>query len=156
MTISDEIELAFSWRSKPDVLVSKTTKSNTEIAEVEHFSRMTWHEITCDDLKSNRDAIHHFSSEAFCYFLPGIMQAGINCYNRDLLVYDSLIAVLDRSPGHENWDSHFESRWTLLTIQECTAVQSWIVWLSDGLDCHYSNTYDRCLDTLELLKAKKS
>ena len=44
-------------------------------------------------------------------------------------------------------------RWTLLTINECKAVQEWIIWLSsfDNSPDFMGASFGRALDTIDLL-----
>jgi len=155
MTVIDEIAAAFAHRGAPSKMILESTTSPSEVNDVNHFAGKHWSEITCEDLTIYRDAIHHFSGQAFCFYLPGILIAGIKSGDRHLLVFDSIIDSLDRSPVSENWDSLFLSRWPLLSIEQCSAVQSWIFWLEEGAAGSYENSFDRCLETLELLKSYK-
>lgn len=118
--------------------------SPDELADVLAFQGLDPFSITTAFLRQHYAAVYYFSPEAFCYFLPGILSAGIRESEPDLLVYDALVASLDRSPEPEWWDGWFLDRWPHLTSAECEAVQSWLLWLTefDNLE-YYVNTLDR-------------
>jgi len=152
MNLEEKIQLAFRDRVKPNVLATSTSLFSNEVEEIEAFTSKYWFDISCDDDQIAWGVISHFSGEAFCYFLPGFMLAGIRSNTRNLLVFNHIIGELDRSPNIEYWDSHFVSRWPLLTFDEIIAVQEWLLWYAQSVHDPWGNTYDRCFDTLELLK----
>ncbi len=150
------IREAFATRVMPDVLFSSVQLTEDEIEEVLSFQGKHWSTVTCDQLEAYSYAIYWFSPEAFCYYLPGILSAGIKEKKSDLLVYDSIIRKLDRSPEPAYWDDFFLTRWPLLSAKECEAVQEWVLWLAplESPAC-YENTFSRAFETLDLLKHKK-
>lgn len=156
MDLAEKIESAFAHRNKPKVLSVSTSLSPDEADEINRFTDKLWSELTFDDFKKNYDPLFHFSGEAYCYFLPGFMLAGVRADDRSMLAYDVIVGSLDRSPVTAYWDALFLSRWPLLTMKELVAVQEWVLWLAEEPDDPWGNTYDRCFDTLELLKKQKN
>lgn len=51
--------------------------------------------------------IFWLAPEAFCYYLPGIFSAGIKENKPWLVVNQSLVDMLDRSPDPDAWDDFF-------------------------------------------------
>lgn len=150
------IEHAFSGRSTYDQITSSTQLTKFEQEEVSNFVGKHWSSINSGMLSSCFEVIYWFSPEAFCYFLPGILSAGIKEFKSDLVIYDSIIQMLDRSPNPEYWDEVFIERWTLLSKDECDAVQKWLFWIIDSGSNFDEISINRALDTLELLKTLKS
>jgi len=147
------IREVFANRPMPDVLVSSKQLSEDERKEVMSFQGKHWSAVTCEQLELCHEVVFWFSAKAFCYYLPGILSAGIKENRPDLLVYHSIIEMLDRSLDPTHWDDFFLERWPLLTPKECEAVQEWVLWLA-SLDstAYYDNTFSRALETLDLLK----
>jgi hypothetical protein len=152
-TALDKIAEAFAHRAPPAVLTDSKQLSDFEYDEVMSFNGMRWQDITFSQIEQNPDAVFWFAPEAFCYYLPGILSAGLRENRCDTNAYDSLIGCLDRSPEPDYWDDFFLPRWTLLTVEETAAVAAWARWLEIVQpEAYHANTYDRVQDTLTLLK----
>lgn len=156
MNTIDVIREAFRGRVMPAVMVSSLEVSPEEYREVMILDKRHWSSITCEELDHHHEIVFWLSPMAFCYFLPGIMSAGIKEGRPDLLVNYSIIGMLDRTPEPDYWDSFFVERWPLLSMEECEAVQEWVFWLSSFKDLSfYENSFERALDTLDCLKKAK-
>lgn len=128
-----------------------------ELADAQAFIGKQWADITCDELEEHFEAIYWMQPAAFLYLLPGILLASINENRPDIIVVDSIIGMLDRSPDRKLWDDFFGDRWPLLTRNECEAVQCWTLWLSSIENSSLSqDSLSRAFDTLELLKENVS
>lgn len=146
------IEAAFAGRPQPSVMTDSLQLSDVEYEEAMAFKDVRWQEVTFAQVQRNSDAVFWFAPEAFCYFLPGILAAGLKEGRWDANAYDSLIGMLDRSPEPDNWDDFFLPRWMLLTADEVEAVAAWASWLAEVQpDAFHANTYERVQDTLTLL-----
>jgi hypothetical protein len=153
MNILKTFEDAFRNRTRPGILTVSEQLDPTEYAEVMALSRKHWSEIDCALLEKNFEVTNWLSPKAFCYYLPGICSAGVKENRPNLLIYNSIVSMLDRSPDPQNWDRFFVERWPLLNKDECEAMQQWVLWLSsEGGQYFYDNTLSRALETLELLK----
>lgn len=149
----DIIQEAFAGRAMPETVVSSTQLSDSEHAEAMALAGKPWQALTCDLLEANADVVFWLSPEAFCYYLPGMLSAGIRENRPDLKINDSLIGMLDRSPEPAYWDDFFLARWPRLDARECAAVQEWVRWLARSSPPPvFENTYARAQETLELLK----
>lgn len=145
---------AFAGRTPPSVMSDSRQLSDVEYDEVMSFEGVRWQEIPFDQVERNADAVFWFSPEAFCYYLPGLLAAGLRDNRWDSNAYDALIHMLDRSPEPDNWDDFFRPRWTLLSDAELEAVRAWVRWFeSVQPDAFHDNTYERADDTLTLLQA---
>lgn len=146
------IHSAFANRPPPALLSDSLQLSDTEYAEVMAFDGLDWRDVTFDLVQACADVVFWFAPEAFCYYLPGLMAAGLRENRCDSNAYDALIGCLDRSPEPAYWDDFFLPRWTLLSPEEIEAVSAWATWLAavqpDGFPEH---TYGRVQDTLTLL-----
>jgi hypothetical protein len=150
----DAIKKAFAHRNPPCVLTDSMQLTEGECADVMAFDGMDWRDVTVEQVERCADAVFWFSPEAFCYYLPGILAAGLKSRRSDLSAYDSLIGSLDRSPAPDHWDDFFLPRWPLLSGPEIDAVTAWVRWLEIvEPDQVFENTYQRTRDTLDLLKA---
>lgn len=151
----DKIKQAFANRPAPNVMTDSNQLLDFEYEELMSFEGMRWQDVTFDQIERNSDAVFWFSPEAFCYYLPGFMSAGLQENRTDTNAYDALIGWLDRSPEPDYWDDFFLPRWPLLTAVEIDAVAEWVRWLEIVQpDAFHANTYDRVRDTLTLLKWK--
>lgn len=142
---------AFSSRSMPTVLTTSMQLSDLEYEEVMAFSGKTWEAVTFDMVEGYADAVFWFAPEAFCYYLPGFLAAGLQADRRDSNAYDALIGMLDRSAEPAYWDEFFAERWPLLSADELDAVALWMRWFEEP-DAYFPNTFERVLETLSLLK----
>ncbi len=146
---------AFGERRRPETLIGSDQLSKDELAEVMSFSGKHWSEVTCETLAENHGAVFWFSPEAFCFYLPGILSCGVAAERPDLLAYDAILGMLDRSPEPAYWDDFFLARWPLLGVEECAACQAWLRWLASvGADLHRESSVFRALETLDLLKTR--
>jgi len=152
----DQIARAFADRTPPTLLTDSKQLSDVEYDEVMSFESMRWQDVTFDQIERNSDAVFWFSPEAFCYFLPGLMLAGLKENRVDANCYDALIGMLDRSAEPDSWDDFFQPRWPLLTVAQVDAVTAWAKWLqSVQPDAFHSNTFERVGNTLALLAERR-
>ena len=146
---------AFADRGRPAVLTDSKQLSDSEYAEVLAYDGMGWRDLSFAQVEANPDAVFWFAPEAFRYYLPGVLAAGLRENRWDANTYDSLIGMLDRSPEPEYWDDFFLPRWTLLSAAELDSVAAWVRWLEAiEPDSFRHNTYERVHDTLSLLKER--
>lgn len=157
-TAANAIELiqsAFSDRAPPKEMTDSKQISDSEYAEVMSFEGLKWQEVSVSLVAQAPDAVFWFSPEAFCYYLPGVLTAGLRAQRSDLLYFDSLIGCLDRSPEPDYWDDFFYPRFTLLSAKEIDAVAAWAHWMEvvepEG---YHEFTYQRVQGTLELLRQR--
>ena len=144
---------AFSNRARPLEMTDSKQLSDIEYAEVISFEGLNWQDVPFTQVEQCADAVFWFAPEAFCYYLPGIMAAGLRENRWDSNAYDSLIGCLDRSPEPKYWDDFFAPRWLLLTAAELDAVAAWVGWLELVMpDAFHGNSYERVHDTLNLLR----
>ncbi|MEZ5930903.1 MAG: hypothetical protein R3F54_02955 [Alphaproteobacteria bacterium] len=149
----DLIEKAFAERRPPAVMSDSKQLSDVEHDEVMSFQELDWREVGFDLVERSADAVFWFSPEAFCYYLPGLLAAGIRAGRTDSNAYDALVGMLDRSPEPDYWDDFFRPRWTLLTSEEIDAVSAWIDWLAlKAPDLAGGDVRTRLQDTLTLLR----
>lgn len=153
--ISEDLDLiarAFADRTQPVTMTDSLQLSDVEFDEVMSFEGMDWRDVDFDQVEQQADAVFWFSPEAFCYYLPGLLSAGMKESRCDSNAYDALIGMLDRSPEPDYWDDFFAPRWRLLSVAEIDAVGAWVRWLKQRLpDAFLPGTYDRVDDTLTLL-----
>ena len=148
------IDTAFADRPPPSEMTNSMQLSDIEYEEVMSFEGLRWQDVAFDQVEKNADAVFWFSPEAFCYYLPGLLAAGLKENRWDTNAYDGLISMLDRSPEPDYWDEFFLPRWPLLSVQEIEAVRSWVRWFKNVLPEGFpSNTFERVDDTLTLLQA---
>lgn len=151
------LSMAFADRSMPTAMTTSTQLSDVEYEEVMAFSGKTWGEVSFDMVERNADAVFWFAPEAFCYYLPGFLSAGLATDRRDSNAYDALIGMLDRSPEPAFWDDFFLERWPLLSADEIDAVSIWMRWFEAAEpDTFFPNTFERVQETLCLLKRKRA
>lgn len=153
----DLLETAFADRAPPAVLTTSRQLSDIEYEEAMSYRGLRWQDLTFDHVERNADAVFWFAPEAFCYYLPGMLAAGLRENRCDTNAYDALIGMLDRSPAPEYWDDFFLPRWTLLSAAEIDAVAAWARWLEAVQPgAFHGNTYERVRTTLALLKDRRS
>jgi hypothetical protein len=149
----EAIERAFARRRPPSVMTDSKQLSDSEYEEVMSFEGLRWQDVRFDLVERCSNAVFWFSPEAFCFYLPGLLAAGLKERRADANAYDSLIGLLDRSPNPDYWDDFFLPRWTLLTAEEIDAVGDWVRWLQLIEPAAFQpNTYERVQETLALLK----
>lgn len=146
---------AFASRSMPTVMTTSMQLSDVEYEEVMAFSGKTWDAVTFDMVDRYADAVFWFAPEAFCYYLPGFLAAGLQADRRDSNAFDALIGMLDRSAEPDYWDEFFVERWPLLSVDELDAVVLWMRWFEEP-DVFFPNTFERVQATLSLLKQNQT
>jgi hypothetical protein len=149
------IGIAFADRARPSIMTTSKQLSDLEYEEVMSYEGMRWQDVTFVQVEQYPDAVFWFSPEAFCYYLPGILAAGLREKRWDSSAYDSLIGLLDRSPEPNYWDDFFLPRCKLLTTAEIEAVAAWARWLQAvDPDAYHFNTFERVQATLTLVSEK--
>src|SRR5438874_12790142 len=88
------IEEAFSHRSMPKVFLVSEQLAAHERDDVMAYWGKPWSTLTTLQLEKHFEAISWFSPQAFCYYLPGILSAGIRENKPWLIVNHSLVDVL--------------------------------------------------------------
>ncbi|MGI9433611.1 MAG: hypothetical protein ACR2Q4_02070 [Geminicoccaceae bacterium] len=127
--------------------------SDIEYAEVMSFDQLEWQAVGFDLIERSADAVFWFAPEAFCYYLPGFLSAGLRENRTDTNAYDALVGMLDRSPEPACWDDFFLPRWTSLSVSEIDAVSAWARWLASvAPDLAGADIAERVQDTLMLLR----
>ncbi len=130
--------------------------TSDEKASVDEICRLNWQDVTVSVWEAHSDAISLLSPEAFCYYLPGLLDASVRERQPHMIAAMTVLFMLDRTPTEELWDTHFSKRWTLLTIDELAAVEMWVEWLSSIENLAVDELgLTRALVNLELLKEKK-
>jgi hypothetical protein len=149
----DLINDAFTNRAPPLVLTDSMQLTDCEYADVMSFEGLGWQDISFSHVERCPDAVFWFSPDAFRYYLPGILAAGLKENRWDSNAYDALIGSLDRTPRPDYWDDFFLPRWPTLSAAQIDAVAAWVHWLAAVQpDVVYGNLYERVQDTLALLK----
>ena len=137
----------------PSVLTDSLQLSDSEYSEVMSFEGLSWQDVTFEQVGRSPGAVFWFSPEAFSYYLPGFLAAGLREARCDSNAYDSIIGMLDRSPEPDYWDDFFVPRWYRLSVDEIDGVAAWLTWLEVARpEEAFSNTYRRARDTLTLLR----
>jgi hypothetical protein len=150
-----QIEAAFAGRPAPTGMSDSKQLSDAEYDEVMSFEGMPWRDVTFDHVQRCSDAVFWFAPEAFCYYLPGLLAAGLRADRRDANAFDALIGMLDRSPEPAWWDDFFAPRWTLLSGPELDAVAAWVTWFEAAEpDAFHEGSYERARATLRLLQQR--
>ena len=147
------IERAFADRTMPSEMSDSMQLSDVEYEEVMSFAGLPWKDVTLTLVENAHDAVFWFSPVAFCYYLPGVLSAGLRENRADLLYFDALIGCLDRSPEPKYWDDFFYPRFTLLKVTEIDAVSAWVRWMElVEPSAYHEFTYPRVHGTLALLR----
>lgn len=153
----EAIRSAFGWRSRPAIMSEFLELSPSETQSLESIFRLEWDAVSADSWELHYDTVSWFFPEAFCYYLPGICKTSIDENSPNLIAVTNVISMLDRSPNPDWWDDFFLARWSLLTVQECAAIQGWVYWLSSCSEKAISDdSLMRALETLELLKLRQA
>ena len=88
----------------PTLFLGSEQLAAHEVDDVMSFWGKPWSHVTGLQLEKHFEAIFWFTPEAFCYYLPGILSAGIQENKPGLIVNQSLVNMLDRSPDPTSWD----------------------------------------------------
>lgn len=143
---------AFAGRPAPATVVPKQSLGSCGHEDAAGFVGVARESLACDFIERYPDAITGFSPDAFLYYLPGIICAGLREGRRDLLAYDHIIRQIDRFNPPDSWDEYFIARYGALTPAECRALQQWVLWLSDTDGQYFSpSELERAFDTLGLI-----
>lgn len=156
-TLLAAIRSAFSHRRKPESAVRDGAPNTDEYQDAATFNGKDWELVSCGDLENYPAAVSGFSAEAFCYYLPGILSAGLREGRADLLVNSALVYMLDRGNGPSSWDDFFIEHWGSLNKAECDATQRWLLWLSESEPPEFNDDeLARAFDTLNVLSNKEN
>ena len=162
MKLEGKIDRAFSSRRRPSQvrLPDGISQLDFEVEEALWFSGRDWHELTWQNWHEHSSAILFFDADAFAYYLPSVLVLSAQNPNELLEAADSLISVLDQSPGAEAWTDGFASRFLELNREELDVLKEWLLQI-----CEYppykgwgfaasgpGDTFGRAFDTVDLLQ----
>ena len=149
------IRSAFANRDAPTEITVSKQSSGIEYEEIMRFDGLRWQDVSVILVEQASDSVFWFSPEAFCYYLPGALSAGLSAGRSDLMYFDALIGCLDRSPEPDYWDDFFYPRFTLLSSEEIDAVSAWARWMELlEPERYHEFTYQRVQGTLDLLRRR--
>jgi hypothetical protein len=151
MNLKNRIEKAFEHRPIPDRVVGVKSGLTPDMMDAIWFTGRDWRDLTQQHWELHRDAIYHFTPEAFAYYLPSItsLTADGQC---DLVVADGIISCLDRTPTMAYWDEFLTSRFLGLTDEEYEVLKAWLLSLSGHGDSRIEDQLARAYETVELLQ----
>lgn len=152
MSLCQQIEQAFGYRSKPNRLVEPKIPVTPEQKDALWFDGRDWREITRKDWGNHRDALYAFTPEAFAYYLPSILCLSSQSPSQWFSPTDTLLQILDRSPVVEYWDAFIVTRLVGLKAMEYEALKSWLMWLAEHQDSNSEDALGRAFDTVDLLQ----
>jgi hypothetical protein len=92
---------AFADRAPPSAITDSMQLSDAEHAAVTSFEGMRWRDVGFDQVAAYADAVFWFSPQAFCYYLPGFLAAGLRDDRRDSNAYDTLTVLGERADGED-------------------------------------------------------
>lgn len=115
------------------------------------FAGRHWREIGWQDWQSHPDAFYAFVPEAFVFYLPSALIGAMEAPQRQLLVGDSLIGMLDRSPQPYHWDAFLTARLVGLEPAEYEAMKAWVLSISGAVGTHDEDSLTRAYETIDLL-----
>lgn len=162
MILAHEITHVFAHRNIPKLIVDRVglIQVDSDVEDAIWFTGRDWHTITWEEWQKRNAGFTFFSSEAFAYYLPSVLLLSLENQKHTLLVAQSLIWELDKSPSAEDWDPHFYDRFSVLQVDECEALKKWLLAV-----CEYESykgggiaafgageTFGRAFDTLDLLQ----
>ena len=96
------------------------------LEETEPFRGRKWQDLDPDFLERYQGALFWFTPEAFHYYLPAFLKAGL--VNPDAIFVITILQLL--WPAQNETSAEFrKGRWGLLTDIEITALEDWLRWL---------------------------
>ena len=148
------ITAAFGWRPEPSSYVESSQLARYESDQILSLVGREWTFLTGDYLEANFEALYLLTPEAFCYFLPGIIAAGIEENEPNLIVNHALVGMLDTPASTPcELDQFAAPRLTRLTKSELDVVECWLWWLSEHQVSNiYTDKIMRAVETVEMLR----
>jgi hypothetical protein len=125
----ERVERVFAHRTIPAEVVdmAELLQLDDDVEDAIWFTGRDWRDITWADWKEHYCSFYFFAPGAFAYYLPSILLLSAQNPNEDLLVADSLISQLDRTPNPEWWEETFVNRFFELNIEELALLKEWLV-----------------------------
>ena len=156
-TVINLVTQAFFGRCRPTVISDSVNLSNWEVDALSYISSFDWCDLSGDVCEKCFDVFSLLSPDAFCYYLPGVIKASVEEGQPNLIVVSAIVSMLDRSANQEWWDDYFFQRWSLLSVDELSAVEEWVYWLASiDIKAYSDDSLERAIDTLSALKLIKS
>jgi hypothetical protein len=126
MTLVEKIRRAFAERTLP-ATVSDSVYIDCDVEDALYFTGKTWQEVTWDDWFHHTSAMTFFNREAFAYYLPSVLILTLQKPEDSLLVADSILMDLDRSPSRDGWDNLFIEHFVGLRAEEYEVLKEWLL-----------------------------
>jgi hypothetical protein len=155
MELMQLISSAFCWRQKPQNCIESLELSRDERNEVAAALNCDLKLLGAEALEHQFEAIYWLSPDAFCYFLPAIMLSGMRENVPSLIVYHSIVGMLDiHATSPSELDDFTRERFTRLTEIELNAVEHWLWWLSEQPQSGIApDRIMRSIETVEMLRS---
>jgi hypothetical protein len=155
MSLIQQIEVAFESRARPREVTPRWHPDTSEYEEALRFKGQDWKALGATFLRKNSDALYALTPDAFCYYLPAFLIAGVGVGQDAIFLAGGIVGMLDRSPNPEFWDDFFLTRWCALKKPECLAIQEWLLSRSDDVTDRENDELSRAFDTVQLLIKKE-
>jgi hypothetical protein len=150
----EQIATAFAARQRPDQVTPETHPDSEIYQDAEKFSGRHWSSFTCAELDILFDGLLGMNAQAYCYFLPAVMNATIRENDPYIIMSDSILSEIEIAGEDALWTSIEANKFTLLTAAELAAVQDWVLWLSGTGAEREEDLLIRAWAALDKLKAR--
>lgn len=164
VTLSEKIERTFGKRSRPTqvILDNRSLQLDADVKDALWFSGRDWHELTWGDWQDHSSAIFFFDPSSFAYYLPSILLLSHANPRDSLLVANSLISLLDRSPDTAEWTDDFANQFLILHPEELEVLKEWLIDVCEYVPYRRwgiaasgpGDTFGRAYETVDLLKTE--
>lgn len=152
MTLLEKVEQVIHRRDVIGEFYIENHLDNLELEELKKFLSVDPILLKADILEEYFDILGLLTPSAFNYYLLIVIRVSLVENEPRLLMVQSLVNMLDRSPAPESWDEFYITRWPELCRAECEVVGAWLVWLAEiAPDVYSDHTISRAIKNIELI-----
>jgi len=120
------IEAAFGDTAPPAPDELCATSGDEAFEDAEPFQGRHWRSMDPDVLEAHRDVLFWFTPEAFHYYLPSFLKAGLEQPGAVFVI--NLLQLL-RPPDDRTLAAFRRRRWSRLSVEQGKALDDWLSWL---------------------------
>jgi hypothetical protein len=120
------IEQGFEHGAPPAETSLTTSRGDEELEDTKPFRGKNWEDLDPDILPRYQYALFWFTPEAFHYYLPAFLRAGVTTPHA---VYVTTLLQLLQPTNDHTLAKFRKERWGLLTDPQIEALEQWLYWL---------------------------
>jgi len=144
--IENLIRQSFAGSIQPDEDDVCASTDEEALEDCGLFIGQEWENIDSDAIVDHQDALFWFSPEAFHYYLPAFMKAGLKEPDAGYILNILLMLRPDTEPSAATFA---RERWLLFNEMQIASLKAWLIWAYAAMNRRDDTELEDALRVLE-------